>query len=61
MGFEKHFYGCYKYETSVDVSNMKTDENYLVKSLKTSERKEQITEEEYQKYRAELVNNAKPS
>jgi hypothetical protein len=55
MGFERNHYGCYKYETSVEVNNMKTDENYLVKSLKTSEGKQQISEEEYYRHFNELA------
>lgn len=57
MGFERNNYGCYKYETSVEVNNMKTDENYLVKSLKTSEGKQQISEEEYYRHFNELTPN----
>lgn len=34
---------------------MKTDENYLVKSLKTSEGKQQISEEEYYRHFDELA------
>lgn len=45
LGFEVNVFGCYKFQTSVEINNMKTDENYLVKSLKTSEKKQQISEE----------------
>ena len=55
MGFDWSNYGSYKYETSVEVTNMKNDENYLVKSLKTSEGKQQISEEEYYRHFNELT------
>jgi hypothetical protein len=45
----------------VEVADMKTDENYLVKSLKTSESKSQITEEQYLKFQSELMPTGKSS
>lgn len=35
-GFERDVYGCCKYETTVEVENMKLNEEYLISSLRCS-------------------------
>ena len=53
-GFEKDQYKCYKYESVVEVEDMKVMEDYKIKSLTCQSNKEVIEIEEFVKYKVEM-------
>jgi hypothetical protein len=53
-GFEEDEFKCYKYQTTLEVENMRFNEEYSTKSMKSTVVKEAVDIEEFIRHKLEL-------